>query len=316
MKGWLGKLKGFPRQWNDEKVSEINALLYEYNERMPSDIHRYIRPLTSLADWKGTEYRTFLLYIGVVALKDNLETEQYEMFLKLFCAVHIRFSKSYAPLYPVARGLFVQFIEKHIKIYGDDSITSNIHHLSHLVDDVEHLGPLYSINAYEFENQLHHLKMRIRNCNLPLQQIARRIQEISHTSKINPFKKDGEYPKLKDRFIALGSPGFHRIERYREDCFFSSKNGQKNRWMILKNNQIVEFDGVVNTENGYMIRGSPLKRLENLFQAPFFSKHLNIFLSDGEKASSQNYNLNAMKAKLFCLPYKTEFVFIPLNHTL
>lgn len=291
---------------------------------MPSDIHRYIRSLTCLSDWKGTEYRTFLLYIGLVVLKDNLEAERYGTFLKLFCAVHICFSKSYASLYPVARSLFVEFIEKHIEIYGDDSITSNIHYLSHLVDDVEHLGPLSSISAYEFENQLHHLKLRLRNCNLPLQQIVRRIQEMSQTCNMDPFKTDDEYPKLKDQFMVLGCPAFRRIE-YRQDCFFSAPivtrplghaKRQKDRWMLMRSNQIVEFDYVVNTENGYMVRGSPLKSTDNFFRTPFHSKYLNIFSSDGEKTPSQNFDLNAMKAKLFCLPYKEEFVFIPLLHTL
>lgn len=282
---------------------------------MPSDIHRYIRSLTCISDWKGTEYRTFLLYIGLVVLKDNLEAERYEMFLELFCAVHICFSKSYARFYPVARSLFVQFIEKHIEIYGDDSISSNVHHLSHLVDDVEHLGPLSSISAYEFENQLHHLKLRLRKCNLPLQQIARRIQEMSQTRNINPFKTDSEYPKLKDHFMVLDCPAFRRID-FSQECFFSSTKGQKNRWMLMRSNQIIEFDYVVNTGNGHMISGSPLKSTDNFFRTPFDSKYLNIFSSDGEKAPSQHFNLNEMKAKLFCLPYKNDFVFIPLLHTL
>lgn len=153
------------------------------NETRPSEIHRSIRTLNDIKYWKATEFRSFLLYIGIVVLKERVSQREYELFLKLFCAVSICSSHIYASYIPIARDLFIDFIENHIELFGEGSITMNIHNTSHVVDDVEMFGPLDTISAYKFENHLHHLKLNLKQCNQQLQQIARRIIEKSHSKK-------------------------------------------------------------------------------------------------------------------------------------
>lgn len=65
-----------------------------------------------------------------------------------------------------------------------------------------------------------------------------------------------------------------------------------------------------------MIRGSSLRNIKNFFEEiPFDSGFSNIFMSDGEKCEPQLFELNSIKAKMFCLPYQSEWVFVPLLHT-
>lgn len=97
--------------------------------------------------------------------------------MKLACAVRICSKRAYVESLDLARVLFTEYIEGYIDLYGTDSVTSNIRHLSHIVDDVETLGDLSTINAYEFENALYHMKMVLKQCNRPLEQLARRISE-------------------------------------------------------------------------------------------------------------------------------------------
>lgn len=282
----------------------------------PSEIHRAIRTLNAISHWKGTEFRTFLLYVGIVVLKNHLSQCEYKMFLNLFCAVTICSSKAYQRYLPVARNLFINFIENHIEIHSESSITMNIHNTSHVVDDVENFGPLDTISAYEFENSLHHLKLRLKQCNKPLQQIARRLSELADSSIKTAIKLTNIFPKINHQFNFENNLAFKEIE-FKQGAMISSKNKDgKDKWFLTHDNIIVEFHFIVKENGNYKIRGSPLKNTQNFFQNPFDSKHLNIYMSDGELSEFSHFELTAIKAKMFCVPYENMWVFLPLLHTL
>lgn len=124
-----------------------------------------VRGLDTLTFWKGLEFRTFLLYIGPVVLKDILPEDAYSHFLQLFCAIRICSCQrlfNISEYVQVADSLIRDFIEEYICIYGIDSISSNVHNLSHLIDDVKRFGILPKISAYPFENMLYFLKNLVR----------------------------------------------------------------------------------------------------------------------------------------------------------
>lgn len=300
-------------------MEEISTSLLRCNETKPSDFHRSIRELKCMKHWKGTEFRTVLLYLGVVLFKDYLSQNEYELFLTLFCAVTICTTKSYKQYIPVARNLFIEFNEMHINIYGDHSMTNNLHLLSHIIDDVEYLGDLNTFTSYPFENALHHIKIRIKQCNRPLQQIARRLHELSVSNVNSSWKSNEKFPKLTRPLLLPDHSEdllFQHIE-YKRNVFLSSTNENKrDRWFLTNQNSIVQFDHVHTTENGYMICGRSLKNKEDFFEKPFFSRYINVFMSDGEKNEPMLFALKDVKAKLFCISYKEQIVFIPLLHSL
>lgn len=305
------------RTWSKREIVDVSKLLTKCNSTRPFEIHRSIRTIDYINYWKGTEFRTFLLYLGIVVLKDHLSQQEYEMFLKLHCAVTICSAKAYKNYLPVARNLFIDFIESHIDIHGESSITINIHNLSHVVDDIEIFGPLDTISAYEFENSLHHMKLRLKQCNRPLQQIARRISELNSSSKVVALKPTTVFPKCDHKFTLFEHIFAFKQVQFMQSAMISNKieNG-KDKWFLTHDNLIVAFHFIVKKQENYIIRGSPLKNIENFFETPFYSKHLHIFMSDGELHDSQNFQLNAIKAKMFCMPYENKWVFVPLLHTL
>lgn len=77
---------------------------------MPSEIHRSVRGLDVLCHWKGTEYRTFLYYLGVVILKEVLPLDAYQHFLKIFCAITICSSKIYSNFFDLAEVLVNSYL--------------------------------------------------------------------------------------------------------------------------------------------------------------------------------------------------------------
>lgn len=320
---WMGKLKSIVRRWNDREIRQISEAMIRCNDTLPIEIHRKVRSLKHIHFFKATEFRTIILYIGIVVFKDFLPKAEYELFLKLFCAVSICSSNRYASYLALARTLFIEFIEGHIEIYGLGSITSNIHNLSHVVDDVELFGELSEFNTYEFENSLHLMKLLLKQCNKPLEQLARRLHEIATATRLNLCQNSEKvsFPNLKDQFICPSEPNslaYRKIE-FKSNMLIS--NDIKNRWLMLndKDQTVVKFDYAFKGENKYTFRGCPLDcaAKHNFFERPFNSMYLNIFLYDSIAiGESKNYDFTQVKSKLFCLPYKNKFVFMPLLHTL
>lgn len=71
--------------------------------------------------------------------------------------------------------------------------------------EVERFGELNSISAYEFENELHSIKMRIKLCHKPLQQISRRLSETSYKSVLLDLDNQNNFPQLNDSYLLPGS---------------------------------------------------------------------------------------------------------------
>lgn len=67
---WVFGSKEYKRKWSKSLVDLTSRLLSKCQQQKPSDIHRAIRTLDYLRHWKGTEYRTILLYIGMVVFKE------------------------------------------------------------------------------------------------------------------------------------------------------------------------------------------------------------------------------------------------------
>lgn len=86
---WVFGEKGFKRKWNKALVSLADRILENCHGQMPKDFHRKVRNLNCLRQWKGVEFRTMLLYLGSVALKNVLDADLYNHFLLLCCAVQI-----------------------------------------------------------------------------------------------------------------------------------------------------------------------------------------------------------------------------------
>lgn len=197
---WIKGANGYEGKWSTQQKIWISDILKRLNKQLPSEIHRALRPLKDISFWKGTEFRTVLLYVGMVVFKNFLSEEIYEHFLLLCCAVTICSSDEYKPFLPKAREMFAEYVEDQIYLYGEHSISSNFHNLIHVVDDVERFGNLNKISTYEFENSLGHIKSKLKLYNKPLEQIARRMIELANVQpksrwKVTRILGTNQYPR-------------------------------------------------------------------------------------------------------------------------
>lgn len=312
--GWRdGSFGSYKTKWCARDIDKVSKFLEKC--KMPSEFHRSVRGLDVLCHWKGTEYRTFLHYLGIIILKDVLAPEVYLHFLLFFCAVTICSSNLYKHFLDLAETLLDNYVEYYRDFYGEDYITSNVHNLTHLVEEVKNFGTLSSFNAYPFENKLFQIKKLLRNGNLPLAQVAKRISEIIKME--NALLKENHsvgfqhFPKLKND---NGTGHFFKLELKE----YSLSSDYQNKWFLTQNNNVVTFHyALLNDEGKTLIYGSPVKDLADVFDVPIKSSYLNIFKSNLVEYKSPNqYLISEIKSKVVAIEYNGTTVFFPLLHCL
>lgn len=315
---WVFGAKGYGKKWSNVKTSTISRLFASYRKYMPSEIHRAIRTLDSLRKWKGVEYRTILMYAGMVAFKDILDDAEYNHFLIVSMATRMCCSRMYKEFLPLAEKMFRIYVEKYADIYGRHTIGSNVHLLIHIVEDMRKnkIDNLMVISTYKFENCLRHIGLKLKHGYLPLEQVSRRIIERSKIQKqsgTNQFEMQQYSPQLLYK-NKNGSMTYDTISICLDVKFSNRKLGDS--FFLTKNNQLVEFKHAQKEGNSYEIVGFPIEDRNPFFRNPLNSNNLNIYLSDGKTFESCTFKISDIFSKMICLPYQSKFVFIPLEHTI
>jgi len=80
---------------SQRQFDEIGDQLELYASYLPSDISRRPRSLKFIDRFKVTEFRQFLLYTSVVALKSIVSDDVYNIFISLHIAISFLVSKDF-----------------------------------------------------------------------------------------------------------------------------------------------------------------------------------------------------------------------------
>ncbi|XP_055686583.1 uncharacterized protein LOC129791928 isoform X2 [Lutzomyia longipalpis] len=314
---WIAGRNNYYTKWSANDVKKVSEELVKLNLYKPKELHRQIRDLSDISRWKGTEWRTLLMYTGVVVLRNILRPDVYYNFLLLFCGVTICETSYYKFLLPVADSMLKEFVKTYIEIYGSDEIVMNIHSTIHIVDDVQNHGPLASMSTYIFENLLKDVKQCVRNGKKPLIQVARRLIEKSHVDMLKA-KKTKIYPNLEkktsehhERNDCTGTYCILNLNKY-----LTFRNDNKNCWFMNSNNEIIRICNITIHNREIVIYGKKILRIKDFFTEPIKSSTLNIYCSDTMVCDMQKlYKLTDIKCKMFGMEYNTMYIFVPLVHT-
>lgn len=312
---WVFGEKGYNRKWSKDGVGSVSQLLEKCQKYMPSDIHRAVRNLTCLRKWKGVEFRTILLYVGMVVFKDVLSKDEYYHFLMLCCAVRICNSESYKDQLPIAEKMFNSFIKKYITLYGTHTIGSNVHLLTHIVEDMNNsnVKNIMELSTYKYENCLRLIGLTLKHGHLPLEQASNRISEkmqlCANTKNIfesKQFSPKMLYPNKRDSNII-----YNKIQLTDDIMLTNRRFGDS--WFLTKNEDIVKFEYAFKNK----IFGMIIATKNPFFVNPITSSKMKIFISDGKKIEELKlFELHTIAAKMICLPYGEQFVFMPLVHSM
>lgn len=309
--------------------SDINAIsekLLSISLSQPCEFQRRIRGLKDIGNFKGTEFRTFVLYSGPYVLKDVLCKEKYEHFLLFHVAILICSDEILCKTYTdIAQQCLVSFIENFAEIYGAYHLVYNVHSLLHLVEDVKKFGALDNYSAFPFESYMYKVKNILHKNNQPLEQLCNRIAEINnshlHESK-HPIKSNSKLPVFKKKQrMNNTTPNSDFI--YKQICFnnFKIDDSLKNKWFLTKNKEIVCFEFCTQNLNEMMIFGKQILNPRSFYVLPVDSINFDIFeVTLAVYSSSKWWKLDSISSKLFAMENNdnniNSFVFFPLRHSI
>lgn len=321
---WIYGEKGYARKWSKNTISNVSKLLETCQQHMPVDIHRAVRNLSCVKKWKGLEYRTILIYVGMVIFKDILNDDEYNHFLILSCAVRICMNGGLKDYWLIAEQMFKIYVQKYSLLYGEHNIGSNVHLLTHIVEDMKahKVESLMDLSTYKYENKLRLLGMKLRHGNLPLEQVSRRLIEMSQLR----IKNDSHRLPMVEKFVPqllyqnqnvlFGGVMSYKTIKISSNLILTSKK-INDSWFLTKNDQIVKMQCAKFENNKFFIMGIAIENKTDLFTTPIKSNKLKIFRSDGKLENEpRTFEINDVASKMMYLPFKNEFAFIPIIHTM
>lgn len=117
-------------------ILRITTRLMNLSSQLPSEFQRGTRSLGELSKWKAVEFRFFLLYCGIVVLKDIVSAELWEHFVLFSIGSRILCSNDLCSKYiNEAEKYMEKFVELAGEIYNENINVSNIHTMLHVSDD-------------------------------------------------------------------------------------------------------------------------------------------------------------------------------------
>lgn len=79
---------------SENLLSQISSNLLNYRKYFPSEFSRRPRALSDFAFWKAIEFRSFLLYLGMVAIKGIVKSDIFQNFCLLHSGIYLLCDKS------------------------------------------------------------------------------------------------------------------------------------------------------------------------------------------------------------------------------
>lgn len=175
---WLG-IKKIPDPKNGLKIKLksakekicVNKRIQQLKPIM--QFTRKPRPISDIALYKASELLHFLLYYYRFVLHDMLSTKVIKHFELLSSAVFILCQP------PISKdeknracGMLVEFADQYQEIYGDATITMNVHLLRHYSANIDECGPIWSNSLFGFESNIGEIKRYVSGTTDVLTQIA------------------------------------------------------------------------------------------------------------------------------------------------
>lgn len=277
---WFGgpKIPCRHAKLSKDQVNVINQRLSLIKYSLPREFHRKPRPIHDYHFWKATEFRTFLLYIGPVVLKGLLSDDLYNHFLILHTIAYILTDSdigSKKVMIDYAEKLTHLFLKHLGTFYSPDLYLYNFHNLLHLPNDVRNYGSLNEFSAFPFENHMTTLKRMIRGPNKPIEQICKRLGEIT----CHAIKKSTNFIKL-DNVAGLSQRILHFKDSAIADNCLVSCSPPDNCFLTKDNRLLLIKSMTMSKESKISLHCLVLTDKDDFTKYP---------------APSSNYNINKVK---------------------
>lgn len=215
----LGVTHQLWKQWKDGKSiykikkKDVEIIEKRFLSITPThEIHRLPRSgiIQGSAKPKGSELKSWLLSYGLPCLNGILHEEALNHFALLVKSAHtlLKYEISEAELDQCEEDL-LEFVCFYEYLYGEGSMTFNVHSLQHIVESVRKTGPLCVNSAFPFESYIYNLKTYVNGPKGMDRQMSRKHLQ-SLTFKTGNTTSSSE--KVKDYCVNLFS--HKRLSRF------------------------------------------------------------------------------------------------------
>jgi len=306
-------------------TNEITSRLLNVRSSMPCEFSRKPREIQSFLQWKATEFRLFLVYLGPFVLKNILSHDCYVNFMSLNVAMIILLSPNKSEFTEYAQQLIEYFVMTFDQIYGNYNVSHNVHGLLHLITDYHNFGPLDQCSCYPFENYMKVLKSALRKHEKPLQQFIHRYEEQCNFPKKIKSKK----PILnKDNFMFkkmhskgplptdIIGPQYHRLHF---SNFMLNTTVDRESYLMTNCGKIVKCinfaNKQVNNKKVPVIVGQYFINKSPAYINPLSSDLLDIYKVENISSDVIILNINTIKYKLMVINVEKEIFAIPIFHS-
>jgi len=288
---WMGNTKGpVNTRLPSWKVNQISSALHNIRKKnITKDFSRKPRALVEISRWKATELRQFLLYTGIIVLKNKLSDDCYQHFLTLSISMRILLSPNLKKLVNYAQKLLDYFVKTFEQLYGSHLISHNVHGLLHLTEDYKRYGPLDNCSTFPFENYMKNLKKMLRKHDKPLQQVKKRYEEQSYCINKENF--------TKDKFV---------LTPLNPDCYVLTEQGD-----------VVKIDSIIksNEKDIDTITGRMYMTKDNFFESPLHSSKIDIFVVKNLSEQKRDWKKLDIKCKLLFLEFENQQIAMSILHS-
>ena len=227
MRSWKKGTFGKNYKWTLDDISFISSIMETV--KLPSEVPRIFN------------------FGKVPNLRISCTTPAaYEHFKLFFCAVTIFSSPAHKQHYELAHEMLLKFVRSYATLYGDCFVTSNVHNLKHIYEDVCRFGSLDEYSTYIYESALYLIKHMIRTGNNIMPQVINRIKELARmVNELNSVSQQDSHqcPVILNKASGVTLP-------VRSN--FMLRKGDHDGWFMLKNNLIMKFAGAVQTSDGIL----------------------------------------------------------------
>lgn len=257
---YLGIVKKLIELYQTNKVFGTENALSRIDNQMSfnhgsADVPN-LQSIYMLANWKGKDFKSFLLHYGLPMLDtyciNDLVTKN---FINLLDSIYILSEKRISGQnLDIAKSKMNAFLIGFTEIFGEDKITPNFHEFSHICDVIRFSGPLWLNSTFYFEGLNFTIRNFVRSSLRPELQIIDRInlqksldediEEIHQwnpniPSEMHPRKAKSDLDTIKPLGKKIsGTNKYHRCKIGKH--IFSTENyGSK----FKKSDQFISFNG-------------------------------------------------------------------------
>lgn len=305
-------------------INNITSNLLNIKPSVPREFSRKPREIQGFLQWKATELRLFLVYLGPFVLQNVLASDCYTNFMSLNVAMIILLSPSKGDFTEYAQQLLEYFVKTFDKIYGNYNVSHNVHGLLHLISDYNNFGPLDQSSCYPFENFIKVLKSSLRKHEKPLQQLIRRYDEQCKFPKENIsdkynsennyiFKKlhyDGPLPNdtFGSQYHQLHFGNFMINTKVDRDSYLLTACGKIMKCVNFVN-RVVNSKLVSSIVGKYFIDKMPA------YTVPISSTLLNIYKIDNLSNNLIVLDVTTVQHKIMVINVNNETIALPILHS-